>query len=120
MLTSRLIVHTWFFWSWFGLAEVRLRNSIAALVRGEADAEADQQALNARVRRVGHRVVADLSMSMDGSCCIIFSGDDSDAIEALLETAPHRPGWRFERDPEPADEERTRAHRPIEASVYAC
>jgi hypothetical protein len=104
MQTSHLIVRTWFFWSWFRFEEVRLRNAVSALVRGEADTDLALQALNARVRRVAPGIEADLSITVDGGCCISFSGDNQAGIEALLDAAPRRTGWRFERamnDPEP-------------------
>jgi hypothetical protein len=83
------------FWSWFGAEADGLANSLEALSRGETDAETAFAALNARMARFDDTLQADLVRTLDGGSELRLSGGREGSMQALLETAPRRAGWRF-------------------------
>lgn len=82
------------FWSWFQAESQGLSNALAALVRGEADAECALDQLNQRIRRFDASLEADLVLCLDGVCHMTVSGQEA-GIRALLDGAPAVRGWRF-------------------------
>lgn len=83
------------FWAWFGAEADGLAHSLEALARGEADAGAAFDQLNARIRRFDDSLEADLVRTLDGACELRISGGRHGAVHDLLKTAPARAGWRF-------------------------
>lgn len=82
------------FWSWFSAEAHGIANALEALSRGEADAEWAIAGLNARIKRVDSTLEADVTRSLDGTCCLTLTGADA-AVDALLNVAPRIKGWRF-------------------------
>lgn len=92
--TPPLSMATRRFWTWFRAEAQGIANAFEALARGEADADAALDGLNARIRRIDASLDADVVRTLDGQCHMTISGNER-AIDAVIAAAPLMPGWRF-------------------------